>query len=110
MKTLLEFNKRGQLQIASTLIWGIVGFVLAVIVGMIVIGLLVGGNFFTSTSPEQLAIGNLSSNVTAGVNTIGTKFPTMFTVVAMVVILAIIGLLILVVRKFGMGGGNNFGQ
>lgn len=110
MKSILEMKKKGQFQLASGLIWSIVGFVLAVIVGLIVIGLLVNGSFFTANSAEQNAIGNLSSNVTTGVNTIGTKLPTMFTVIAMVIVLAIIGLLIVVVSKFRMGGGGNFGQ
>lgn len=111
MKNLL-MNKKGQFQLASSVVWGVVGFALAIIVGLIVIGLLVNGNFFTAGSAEQQSIGNLSTNVTAGVNTVVAKFGTIFTVVSMVIVLAIIGLLIVVVRKYmgGSSGGSNFGQ
>ena len=110
MKNLLE-NKKGQFQLASGVVWGVVAFALAIIVGLIVIGLLVGGGFFDATSAEQHTIGNLSTNVTSGLNTVVAKFPTIFTVIAMAIVLAIIGLLIVIVRKFGFGGGGgNFGQ
>jgi hypothetical protein len=83
---------------------------------MLVIGLLVGAGFFTSTSAEQQALNNLSANVTAGVVQVVAKIPTIFTIVIAVVILSIVGLLVFVVVKFmgkgslGTGGGGNFGQ
>lgn len=104
-------GKKGQFQLAGATVWSIVGFCLAIIVALIVLGLLVNGNFFTSTSAEQGLLGNISSNVTGGLHTVIAKLPTIFTVLAMVIVLAIIGLLIVVVRKFGFGGGSsNFGQ
>ena len=111
MRNILGMKKKGQFQLAGSVVWGIVGFCLTIIVALIVLGLLVNGNFFTSNSTEQGVIGNLSSNVTTGIGTVVSKLPVIFTVVAMVVVLAIIGLLIVVVRKFGMGGGSgSFGQ
>lgn len=103
-----KMNKKGQFQIAGSLINGIVGFVLACIVGLIVIGLLVGGNFFASTSAEQGALNNISSNVTAGINQISAKLPTIFTIVVMVIVLSFIALIYLVWK--GKSGGGNFGQ
>jgi len=104
-------SKKGQFQLAGGIVWSIVGFALAIIVGLIVLGLLVNGGFFTAADASDNVLTNLSANVTSGLTAVVAKLPTIFTVVAMVVVLAIIGLLIVVVRKFGFGGGSgNFGQ
>jgi len=110
MNNLLR-NKKGQFELASNVVWGVVAFALAIIVGLIVIGLLTDGGFFTAGSAEENLTLNLSSNLTTGLNTVVAKFPTIFTVIAMAIVLAIIGLLIVIVRKFGFGGGGgNFAQ
>ena len=106
MRSLLKRDNRGVFQVASEVIWGIVGFLIVVIVGLLVVGTLVGGGFFTSTSDAQGALNNISSNLTAGINTVTGKLPTVFTVTAIVVILAILGLLVVLVRKYGMSGGS----
>jgi len=99
-------NKKGQFQVATNAIWGVVGFALAVIIALIFIGVLVGGGFFTASSAEQLALNNISTNVTAGVVTVTSKLPTLFTVIGIAIILTVITLLVVLARRMGMGGGN----
>ena len=103
-------DKKGQFNIATSAIWGVVGFLLAVIVGLIIVTTLSGAGFFTAGTAAAGAVGNISSNLTSGVNTVTSYIPTIFTVVAIAIVLAILGLLVLVVRKYGMGGSNSFGQ
>ena len=105
-------DKKGQMQVATNFFTGIAGFVIGVIIVLLIVGTLVGGGFFTSTSLEQGALNNLSSNVTSGVNTIGSKLPTIFTVIAIVIILAVIALLWVVWSRMRIGtggGGGAFG-
>lgn len=110
-KTLFDLNKKGQFQLPSSVIWGVVGFMVAVIVGVLIVSTLATSNLFTSGSDADITVGNISSNLTSGINTVVGKFSTIFTVVAIVVILAILGVLILVVRKYGMSGtGGSFSQ
>lgn len=105
MRSLLN-QKRGQFQLPSQIVWGVVGFMLAVIIGLLFVSTLNNGGLFTAGSEEQGAVGNISANLTSGVNTVSAKFPTIFTVVAIAVILAILGVLVVIVKKYGMGGGS----
>jgi len=110
MKTL--YNKKGQLQVATNFLTGLAGFIIGAIIVLLIVGTLVGGGFFTSTSAEQQALNNLSNNLTAGVNTIGAKLPVAFTVIAIVIVLSIIAILWVVwqnMRIGGGGGGSAFG-
>lgn len=100
-------NKRGQMQVASGFLTALAGFVIGVIIVLLVIGTLVDGSFFTSTSDEQGALNNISSNVTSGVNTIAAKLPTAFTVIAIVVVLSIIAILWLVWQRMRIGSGSS---
>lgn len=61
----------------------------------------------TRAAPDgQLATGNLTANVTEGVNTISSKIPTVFTVVAIIIILGAITILVFAWRKLR---GGSFG-
>ena len=101
-------DKRGQFQIATATLFQIGSFILGAIIIMVFVGVLVTGNFFTATSAEQLAIGNLSGNLTAGVNSIGTRLPTIFVVIGIILILSFIIILYTFYKRMNTGG--NFGQ
>ena len=107
MKSLLESKKRGQMQVATNFLTALAGFVIGAIIVLLIIGTLVGGGFFTSTSLEQGALNNISSNVTSGINTISAKLPTAFTVIAIVIVLAIIAILWVVWQRMRLGGGQS---
>jgi len=53
----------------------------------------------------QLATGNLTGNVTGGVQTISSKLPVVFTVIAIILVLSAIAVLVEVWRRFSSGGG-----
>jgi len=67
---------------------------------------------YTETYPAQLgqlATGNLTGNVSAGVNTISAKLPTVFLVIAIILVLSAIAILVVVWRNFRGGGAGSFG-
>lgn len=53
----------------------------------------------------QLTTGNLTGNVSAGVNTVSAKLPTVFLVVAIILVLSAIAILVETWRRFSSGGG-----
>ena len=66
---------------------------------------------YTDQGSQEYLESNLKSNVTSGLNTVIAKFPTIFTIVAIAIVLSIIGFLIIIVRKIGFSGmSNSFGQ
>lgn len=52
---------------------------------------------------EQLTLGNITSNVTTGVNTVSAKLPTVFLIAAIIFVLTAIGVLFVVWQKFRGG-------
>jgi|SRR3972149_6505142 len=110
MKSILS-NKKGQFQLATGAIWGVVAFMLAAIVGILVVSTLAGGGFFTAGSAADVVVQNISTNLTTGIGTVSSKLPTIFVVVGIAIVLAIVAILVLIVRRSGMtSGGGNFAQ
>lgn len=81
-------NKKGQL--ASNTIAGIIGLVFLVVIGFVMVSQLLSANLLTAGSSEAISAGNLSSNLTSGVNTLALKIPTFFTIIAAVLILGFV--------------------
>lgn len=81
-------NKKGQL--AGNLIGGIIGLVFLIVIGFVMVAQLLGANLLTAGSSEAQSAGNLSNNLTSGVNTLASKVPTFFTIVSAVLILGFV--------------------
>lgn len=97
-------NKKGQL--ASGLIGGIIGLIFLVVVGLVMVVQLLGANLLTANSTEALTAGNLSTNLSSGINTLASKVPTFFTIVAAVLILGFVLILWRQYKSSEMTGGS----
>jgi hypothetical protein len=66
---------------------------------------------YTDQGSQEYLESNLKSNVTSGLNTVVAKFPTIFTIIAIAIVLSVIAFLVIIVRKIGFSGmSGNFGQ
>lgn len=106
MRSLLMKNKRGQVlnAVGSTVI-GFMALIFIIFGTLFGIAVLNPGSFFTSGSAEQNAVGNLTTNLTSGVAEFSKQVPTIFKVLAVVLVLSGIALLILYVRRGAGTGG-----
>ena len=95
--------KKGGL--GSTLVFSVVGLIVGVIVAFIIVQVLVGANLLTVNSVEANATTNLRNNLTAGVDQISAKIPTIFSVAVIVIILAVLLILVGIYKKMNAGGG-----
>lgn len=101
----LPMNKKGQGGLITGLVFGVASLVIGVIIAFVIITTLTGANLLTANSVEDQAVGNLSSNFTAGVNEVSKKIPTVLLVAAIVLILGVLAILVLVWQRMRMGSG-----
>lgn len=110
MRALLRKNKKGQvLNTINGTMFGFLFLILIIFVVLYAVAVLNPSSFFTAGSANANAVGNLTTNLTEGVNQFGAQIPTVFKVLAVVLILAVITLLILYIarmRSLGGGAGN----
>ena len=110
MRSLLIKNKRGQvLNAVSSTVVGFMGLIFIIFGVLFGIAVLNPGSFFTAGSSEALAVGNLTTNLTSGVAEFSKQIPTIFKVLAVVLVLSGIALLILYVRRGAGTGGSSGG-
>lgn len=95
-----QMNKKG---LAGEAIAGIIGLVFLVVIGFVMIAQLLNANLLTAGSAEAFAAGNMSTNLSSGVNTLSAKIPTFFTIIAAVLILGFVLILWAQYKKSGMG-------
>lgn len=91
--------------VASQLVFAVVGLIIGVIIAYIIVQVLSNANLLTANSVEANSTTNLRQNLTAGVNEIAGKIPTIFSVAAIVLILGVLLLLVVIYRKMSSGGG-----
>lgn len=103
-------NKKGQvINTVSSTVFGVMFLIFIIFAVLFAIATLNPSTFFTSGSAEANATAALSSNLTEGVNQFGVQIPTVFKVLAVVMILAAIVLLILYIGRMRQIGGGNQG-
>ena len=100
-------NKKGQTGgLVTGLIFGIASLVIGVIVALVIVSTLTGAGLLTAGSAEKGAVDNMSANLTAGINTVSAKIPTVLLVAAIVLILGVLAILVGVWQRMRMGGGS----
>jgi uncharacterized membrane protein YfcA len=100
-------NKKGQTGgLVTGLVFGIVGLVIGVIIAFVIVSTLNNASLLTSNSAEANATTSMIGNFTAGINNVSSKLPTALLVAAIVLILAILGVLVGVWQKMRMGSGS----
>lgn len=79
-------NKKGNFQVVGNIFSTAGGLVITVIIILAMVSLIVGAGILTSGSAEANATGRLANNLTSGVDALSGKIPTVFTVLAIVLI------------------------
>lgn len=102
-------NKKGA-GLISGLVLGVAGLVILVIIAFVIVSTLNNSNLLTAASSEANATTRLIGNFTSGIDNVSGKIPTVLLVAAIVLILTVLGLLVAVWRKMGMGGGSSGGS
>ena len=97
-----KMNKKGE-GLVSGLVSGTGQLVIMVIVTLLVVSTIIGANLLTGS--EEDAATNMSANLTAGINEISTKIPTILLIAAVVLLFGVIA--ILVTRSRAMAGGGS---
>lgn len=101
-------DKRKGQGVVTGLIMGVVALVISVIIGLVIVQTLNDATLLTSASAEDHAVGNLTTNLTAGIGRVAEKIPTILKIAAVVLLLGVLVLLVLQARRmgfFGAGGG-----
>lgn len=106
MKSILK-NKKGQtVELISGTVLAFMVLIFTIFAVLYGISALNPSGFFTGGSIEANATLNLQRNLTEGVgNQFASKIPTVFTVLAVILVLSAIAILIIYVRR--MAGGNS---
>jgi len=98
-------NKKGQTGgLVTGLIFGVASLVIGVIVALVIVSTLTGAGLLTAGSVEAGTVGNLSTNLTTGINSVALKIPTVLLVAAIVLILGVLAVLVGVWQRMRMGG------
>lgn len=101
-------NKKGQTGgLITALVFGVASLVIGVIIALVIVSTLDSAQLLTSGSAEDNAVGNLTSNFTAGIDNVSEQIPTVLLVAAIVLILAVLAILVGVWQRMRMGGGSS---
>jgi hypothetical protein len=101
-----QINKRGQANIGS-IFNGAVGLVFSIVVGFVLIGILVGANLLEADSAADNATDRLVGNLTAGVDNVSGKIPTIFLVGVAVLLLGLVVFLAVRGKQIQQTQGNS---
>jgi len=100
-------GKNGQTGgLITGLVFGIAALVIGVIVALVITSTLSNAGFFTTSSAEQNATTQITSNFTTGINSVSNKLPTVLLIAAIVLILGVLAVLVGVWQRMRMGGGS----
>ncbi len=104
MKT-LKYKKAQSGGLITGLVFGIASLVIGVVIALIIVSTLNNASLLTAGSLAAGAVGNMSSNLTSGINEISAKIPTVLLIAAIVLILTVLAVLVGVWQRMRMGGG-----
>ena len=90
----------------NSLVFGVAGLVIGVIIAFVIVSTLIDGNLLTTGGSEDLAARNMSANFTSGINNVSAKLPTVLLVAAIVLILSVLAVLVSVWQRMRIGGGS----
>ena len=88
-------NKKAQAGgLITGLVMSIVSLVIAVTIGLIITSTLDDASLLTAGSDEDNAVGNMTGNLTEGIDEVSAKLPTVLLIAAIVLILTVLSLLV----------------
>lgn len=92
--------------LVSSIVFGVTGLVLAVIITFVIINTLTNSGILTANSAEANATSRMVSNFTSGIDNISSKLPTLLLVAAIVLILSVLAILVSIWQRMKVGGGS----
>ena len=99
-------KKKGQTGgLVTGLIFGIASLVIGTIIALVIVSTLTGAGLLTTGTSEANSTSWMAGNLTAGVNNVSSKLPTVLLVAAIVLILGVLAVLVGVWQRMRMGGG-----
>ena len=99
-------NKKGA-GVVGSLISGVGGLIIAVVIILLVVATLLGAGLLTSGTTEDYTAGNLSANFSTGINNVALQIPTILKIAAIVILIGVVVFLAVRARPaMNMGGGS----
>jgi multisubunit Na+/H+ antiporter MnhC subunit len=99
-------NKRGVTGgLVTGLVMGVAGLVIGVIIALVITSTLDDASLLTADSTEANAVGNMTANFSEGIDNISDKIPTVLLIAAVVLIIAVLGILVAVWQRMKLTGG-----
>ena len=86
-------KKKGQVSIGA-IVGGIIGLIFLIVIGFVSINVLQDANLLTADGAFDNATDAMVGNLTAGVDNVSTKIPTIFTIAVAVLLLGLIVFLV----------------
>jgi len=103
MQKLKLKDKKGG--VVQSTVMGVGMLIIMTIIALVIVQTLTGASLLTSGGDEDDAVGNLTSNFTAGIGEISGKLPTILLIVAVVFLFGALVLLVTQARRMGVGSG-----
>ena len=102
-KSLLT-NKKGQ--IVTSLVAGIAGLIILIILSLLIVDTLYDANLLTSGGASEASVNSMRANYTEGINEVSAKVPTILLIAAVVLLFGAIVILVQRSRTITSGGGS----
>ena len=104
---MFQMKKKGATGQIGGLIGGIIGLVFLVVIGFVSLNVLTDANLLTADSVMDNASDNMITNLTAGVQLVTNKIPTLFTIAVAVLLLGLIVFLVMRARQTQQAQGGS---
>ncbi len=105
MLSKIKDSKKGQTGLITGIVGGVIGLVIFVLIGYVVISTVLNANLLGAGAQNTSAF-DMSNNLTAGVNEISSKLPTILAIAAIVLLFGVLLVLMARSRAMGVGGGS----
>ena len=97
-------EKKGQ-GVVTGLIGGIGGLIILVIIILVITTTILGANLLSADTTANATAYSMQGNFTEGINSVSSKLPTILLIGAVVILLAVLGLLLRNSNVAGLGSG-----
>jgi predicted RND superfamily exporter protein len=91
----------------TSLVMGVAGLVIGVIIAFVIVNTLTGANLILVDDAGYNSTQGIEANFTSGVDNVSSKIPTVLLVAAVVLIIGILVLLVAQWQRMRIGGGGS---
>jgi hypothetical protein len=97
-----KIHKKGG--VVGDLVNGATGLVIMTIIVLVIVSTILGANLLTTGSVEKNTTDALGANLTAGIDNVSSKLPTILLIGAVVLLFGVIVILVRQSQAMGIGG------